>query len=189
MNMRKWLISAVTLTLALGTAGTITAFALTNGGSDDPEVQDGAETTGEVLHGDPTYEQWLSDFGGETVATSIDDIDPDVCNGIHNINACTPEELAELGMAPVGLIGVDEPHPETEVEGKPQPLFVDGEPQYEVQSYEKAVKQDCGLAGGTVYVSSDGEVGCAIVHNLEDGGESETQAQPPVVMPQREPAA
>ena len=30
-------------------------------------------------------------------ATSIDDIDPNVCNAIHNINACTPEELEELG--------------------------------------------------------------------------------------------
>ena len=100
MNMKKWLISAVTLTFALGTAGTITAFALTAGGG-GPEVQDSTETTGEVLHGDPTYEQWLADHGDEPVATSIDDIDPNVCNAIHNINACSPEELEELGMAPI----------------------------------------------------------------------------------------
>ena len=31
-------------------------------------------------------------------ATSIDDIDPNVCNAIHNINACTAEELEELGI-------------------------------------------------------------------------------------------
>ena len=190
MNMKKWLISAVTLTLALGTAGTITAFALTASGGNGPEVQDGAETTGDVLHGDPTYEEWLADFGGETVATSIDDIDPDVCTLIHNINACTPEELEELGMAPkTDSIIVDKPDPGTEVEGKPEPLFEDNEPQYEVQSYEEAVAQDCGLAGGTVYVTSDGEVGCVIVHDLEDDGEGETQEQPPVVMPHIEPLA
>ena len=75
MNMRKWIISAVTLTFALGTAGAITAFAIAaGGGSDNPEVPDGGDIAGEVLHGDPT-------------ATSIDDIDPNVCNFIHNINA------------------------------------------------------------------------------------------------------
>ncbi len=32
------------------------------------------------------------------VVTSIDDIDPNVCNPVHNINACTQEELNELGL-------------------------------------------------------------------------------------------
>ena len=37
MNLKKWLISAITLTFALGTIGAVTAFALTSdGGSDDP---------------------------------------------------------------------------------------------------------------------------------------------------------
>ena len=102
MNMKRWLISAVTLTLALGTAGAVAAFALTaNGGADNPKIPDGTDSAGELLHGDPTYEQWLSDFGDGRVVTSIDDIDPNVCNAIHNINACTPEELRELGMAPI----------------------------------------------------------------------------------------
>ena len=44
-------------------------------------------TYGEVSPGLPTYDEWLSDFGGGKVVTSIDDIDPNVCNAIHNINA------------------------------------------------------------------------------------------------------
>ena len=86
MNMRKWLISAVILTLALATAGAVTAFALTgDGGSDNPQVPNGGDTAGEVLDGDPTYP-----------VTSIDDIDPNVCNLIHNRKPCTPEELEEV---------------------------------------------------------------------------------------------
>ena len=147
MNMKKWLISAVTLTFALGTAGAVTAFALTaDGGSDNLQVPDGGDTAGDVLHGDPTYEQWIFDFGDGKVVTSIDDIDPNVCDYIHNINACTPEELEELGnLAAISWI-VD---PETEVEGEPEPPFVDGEP---------VVKQECDLAGGTFWASSDGKV-------------------------------
>ena len=176
MNIKKWLISAVTLTFALGTLGAITAFAMTSdGGSDKPEVPDSGDTAGKALHGDPTYEQWLSDHGSDTVATSIDDIDPNVCNYIHNITACTPEELEELGnLAAISWI-VD---PDTVVEGEPEPLFVDGEP---------VTKQECELAGGTVWASSDGKVGCDIVNDLEDGGDGETQAQPPVVRPEPEP--
>ena len=99
MNLKKWLISAITLTFGLGTIGAVTAFALTSdGGSDDPQVPNGGDTAGEVLHGDPTCEHWLSDFGDGKVATSINDIDPNVCDYIHNINACTAEELEELGV-------------------------------------------------------------------------------------------
>ena len=186
MKMKKWLISAITLTFALGIAGAVTAFAITaDGGTDNPVVPEAADTAGEGPPGFSSDDEW-------TVATSIDDIDPNVCNAIHNINACTPEELEELGMAPItGSITQSEPDPGTEVGGDPvsPPPFEDVEIPYEVQSYEDAVKQDCGLAGGAFYVSSDGEVGCVIVHDLEDGGEGETQAQPPVVMPQPVPSA
>ena len=41
-----------------------------------------------------TYE--ASSIMRKTLA-SIDDIDPDGCDYIHNINACTAEELEELG--------------------------------------------------------------------------------------------
>ena len=226
----------LTIVLALGTVGVVTAFALTNdGGSDNPQVPNGGDTAGEVLHGDPTYEEWLSKYKptpgpvtsideidpnvcnlvhninvctpeeledafrvltdiasvethgrtepdvGEVVVTIIDDIDPNVCDYIHNINACTPEELEELGnLAAISWV-VD---PETELEGEPEPLFVDGEPQYEVQSYEEAVEQDCGLAGGTFYVTSDGEVGCVVAHDLKDSGEElVSSSQPPTVEP------
>ena len=197
MNLKKWLVSAITLTFALGTIGAVTAFALTSdGGSDNPEVPNDGDTAGEVLHGDPTYEQWLSDFGDGKVATSIDDIDPNVCNWIHNINACPLGELEDLGIAPVtgsvavgGFQPVSKPAPGTVVAGKPEPLFENGEPKYEVQSYEEAVKQDCDLAGGAFWASSDGKVGCDIVSDLENGGQGETKEPPPTVIPQVEPSA
>ena len=126
------------------------------------------------------------DPGKWRVVTSIDDIDPKVCNPIHNINACTPEELEELGLVPVtGSVVAGH----AEVEGDPEPLFVDGEAQYRVQSLEETVEQDCRLARGTVYLSSEGQVGYAVVHDLEDGEVGETQEQPPVVMPQVLPTA
>ena len=135
--------------------------------------------------GDPTYDEWVSDHGDGKVVTSIDDIDPDVCNMVHNLNACTPQELEELGIAPTsGSIGIDPPG--DYVESKPEPLFVDGEPQYEVQSHEDAVEQDCVLAGGTFSVSSDGLAGCVFVHGLGDNEEEDTQSQPPMVTPQEE---
>ena len=114
MKMRKWIAASVSLTLALATAGAVTAFALTNdGGSDVPQVPSGEDTAGEVLHGDLTYDEWILDFGDGIgdgkVVTSIDDIDPNVCNFIHNINACTPEELEELGNLVVSPTGSDIP--------------------------------------------------------------------------------
>ena len=161
---------------------------------------------GEITHGDPTYDEWILDFGDGIgdgkVVTSIDDIDPNVCNYIHNINACTPEELEELGNLAArswivdpdtadepgegGVLGPGGPVV-VEGEGEPEPPFVDGEPMYEVQSHEEVVEQDCGLAGGTLHVSSDGEIWCVFVHDLEDGGKGETQAQSPVVAPEPEP--
>ncbi len=163
----------------------------------------------------PTYEDWLRDHGTDRVdtvqpvgsdesidpgewkvVTSIDDIEPGVCDGIHNINACNPEELEVLGMTPMtGSIAVGENHTGVEVEGENEPFFVDGEPRYEVQShyetqsYEEATKQDCKLAGGTVYASSDGEVRCVIVRDLKDGGEVGNQAPPPTVIPQVLPSS
>lgn len=226
MIMRKWLILAVTLTLALGTVGTVTAFALAGDGGNDSaddtntagEVPNGGDTVGEVLHGDPTYDEWILDFGdgigdgkvlhgdptyeewlanyqpNQGPVTSIDDIDPNVCNLVHNINACTPEELEEtfraltdiasketqgrmepvIGQVVVSSIG----------EGNPEPSFVDSEPRHTVQSLKEAVEQDCGLAGGTVYVTSEGELGCVIAHNLKDSGEElVSSSQPPTIEP------
>ena len=182
--MNKWVFILLAVALTIGASSGV-VFALTaNGGRDDPDVPNDTESAGEVSSGLPSDDESISDFGDEQVVTSIDDIDPDVCNLVHNINACTPEELEEQGMTLHG-----DPGPETEVEGMPEtePLFVDGEPQYQAQSHGEADEQDCYLAGGVVYASSDGEVGCIIVQDLDDGGEGETQAQPPLVIPETEP--
>ena len=114
--MKKSLISLIGLIMVIAVAATVMGFALGNG-SGSP-VQD---PTGEITHGDPTYDEWLSDFGDGKVLTnaddidpelildfgdgigdgkvltSADDIDPDECNAVHNYNACTVEELEELG--------------------------------------------------------------------------------------------
>jgi len=194
MIIRKWLISAVILAMALGTGGAVTAFALTGDGGGDPT--DGTNTAGEVtLHGDPTYEEWLSNYQpNQGPATSIDDIDPNVCNMVHNINACTPEELEEAfgtltDIASEETQGRMEPVVGQVVvssidEGRPEPLFVDSEPRYTVQSLKEAIEQDCGLAGGTVYVNSEGELGCVVAHNLGDSGEElVSSSQPPTIEP------
>jgi len=91
-----------------------------------------------------------------------------------------PRRARRAGNGPHNRLhyGGRNPSPGTEVEGESEPLFEDGEPQYEVQSHEEAAEQDCGLAGGNVYVSSDGEVGYVIVHDLEDGGEGHRSPEP-----------
>ena len=65
---------------------TVTAYAFAGGV--DP-------TPGQV---EPTGEP---DQGNGRVVTSIDDIDPDVCNLMHNRAPCTAEELGELGNGPM----------------------------------------------------------------------------------------
>ena len=137
------------LTFTLAVAGIVTGFTL-NAGSGEPAQDPDAtsiddidpkvcnaihninactpeelEDLGVAPHGDSTYDEWLSDFGDGKVVTSIDNVDPNACDYIHNINACTPEELEELGnLAAISWI-VD---PDTVVEGEPEPPFVDGEP-------------------------------------------------------------
>ena len=115
--MNKWLTSAVTLTLALSTAGAVTAFALTSGGGSDSAG--GIDTAGKVTHGDPTYEQWLSNYA-----------------------------LRDDGSASTLVFSRDEGgriEPRFDVEDTPEPLFLDGEPKY--QSLNDAILEDCGLAG------------------------------------------
>ena len=126
--MKKWLIPLIGLTLSLAVAGIVTGFTL-SGGSEGMDPGDGKVVTsiddidpkvcnlmhnrkpctpeelGVAPHGDPTYDEWLSDFGDGKVVTSIDDIDPKVCNLIHNRKPCTPEEL---GVAPHGDPTYDE---------------------------------------------------------------------------------
>ena len=81
--MKKWLIILMGLTLFAAVA-TGAAFALTGNGYDDPE---------EVAGG------LVDERDGELPPIRSDeDIDPNVCNPIHNIQVCTPEELEELGI-------------------------------------------------------------------------------------------
>lgn len=146
MNTKKWLRSVVGLVFALSIAGATTAFALaTDGGSDNPTVPDDTDTAGQISDDSPSYDEETLDFGDGIgdgkVVTGIDDIGPNVCNGIHNINACTPEELKELGIAPTtGSNEVGEYYPVPGEEPNPEPLFPDGEPQYEVQPYDPTMK-------------------------------------------------
>ena len=99
--MNKWVIILVAVTLAIGASSGV-VFALTAaGGGNNPEVPNSTESVGEVSPGLPGDDESLSDFGDGLVVTSIDDIDPDECNLIHNRTACTPEELEELGVASI----------------------------------------------------------------------------------------
>ena len=64
MNMKKWIISVVTLALALGIAGAGTAFALTgDDGSDNPTVLDDTDTAWQISDGFPSYDEEILDFG------------------------------------------------------------------------------------------------------------------------------
>ena len=112
--MKKWMITLISLTLALAVAGIFAGFTLTAGS------------------GSPAQD----DFGGGKVVTSIDDIDPNVCNLMHNRKPCTPEELGELGIAPTH----GDPTYETWLKDNPPtddmtdtpPLHGDPEPAFDV---------------------------------------------------------
>ena len=71
----KWLITLVGFTIAFA-AITGGGFALAGDGTDAPEV--------------------VEPSGDEPTVTSTDDIDPNVCNAVHNVNACTQEELEAI---------------------------------------------------------------------------------------------
>ena len=189
MKMKKWIIAVVIFTLSLNTAGGVTAFTLTNNG--ESNNADGTNMAGEVSHGIPAHEEWLSNYKPtQDPVTSIDDIDPNVCNLVHNINACSPEELEVFGALTDETGEGVETEPGSGVGGNPEPLFVDVEPGYTVQSLDEAVREDCSLAGGTVYVTFEGELGCEVAHDLEDkGDELVTSSQPPAVEPLPVPAA
>ena len=126
------------------------------------EAAEELEDLGVVTHGDPTYEQWLSDY-----ALPVDK------------SASTLVSAQDEGG------GIE---PGCEVEDSPEPLVEDGEPQYH-QSLNDAIEEDCGLAGGTAYVTSDGEVGCVVARDVEDSlKELVSSSQPPTIEPQSAPA-
>ena len=159
--MAKWMIILVGLVLAVG-IGAGTAFALSGDGAGNAE-------------GDPLSDA-VAPSSVHPPVRSDEDIDPNECNLVHNINACDEDDLEALGGAPIlgstPLVG--DPEPGFEVEGEPEPLSLNDEPGFKIECDE----------GEGVYITSTGEVGCTALFALEAVGEEETQEQLPKVEPQ-----
>ena len=139
----KWLIIVVGLTIAFA-AITGGGFALAGEGTDAPDV------------GEPS--------GDGPVATSIDDIDPNECNWIHNPRACNDTPV----------VGPDGEAPPIE------PGISVGEP-YLTPTADKS----CGPMA-SVAITSEGEVSCLDL--APDTGDDQGQvspAGPPVAEPVR----
>ena len=138
----KWLITLVGLTIAFA-AITGGSFALAGDGTDAPDVVDPS--------------------GDGPVATSIDDIDPNECNRIHNITACNDTPV-------IGPDGEDTIEPGISV-GEPYPT--------------PAADKSCGPMA-VVAITSEGEVSCLDL--APDTGDDQGQlspARPPVAEPVR----
>ena len=77
------------------TAATVQSDQNTSADEEIPEEEPGAEY---VPWGTPAI--GVGPTASVMVARGMERFDADKCNMIHNINACTPEELEELGFAP-----------------------------------------------------------------------------------------
>lgn len=97
------------------------------------------------------------------------------CDYVHNFAACDGNPILE-----------EPPLPTYEEWLSDQ--GTDVEPQPDVQLYDEADAKDCDLAGGLVYLSSDGPTGCVFLNDFEAGGTGDIQQQPPAVTPQILPA-
>ena len=138
----KWLITLVGLSVAFA-AITGGIFALAGDGTDVPDL---VEPSGDGL-----------------VVTSIDDIDPNECNWIHNITACNDTPV----------IGPDG-------EGAIEPGFSVGEP-YPMPTADKS----CGPMA-VVAITSEGEVSCLdLAPDPNDDQAQVSPAKPPVAEPVR----
>ena len=147
--MKRWLIVLAGLTLAV-VVTTGAAFAFAGDGSDNPE-QVAADQDDEPSGDQPT-------------ATSIDDIDPDVCNWIHNITACDGDPEDPYPM-PVG------PFPMPVLEG---PGALDLTSDEEIQ---------CG-PDEAVSIAPDGQVSCLTAYQTEDDKDtSDRLGMPPAIEP------
>ena len=138
----KWLIALAGVTIAFA-AITGGGFALAGEGTDAPDA------------GEPS--------GDRPVATSIDDIDPNECNWIHNITACNDTPV-------VGPDGEGAIEPDIAV-GEPYPMPTADEP--------------C-VPMAAVAITSEGEVSCLDL--APDTGDDQAQvspATPPVAEPVR----
>ena len=139
---KKWLITLAGLTIAFA-AIIGGGFALAGDETDAPDV------------GAP------SDDG--LVVTSIDDMDPNECNRIHNITACNDTPV----------IGPDG-------EGAIEPGFSVGEP-YPMPTADKS----CGPMA-VVAITSEGEVSCLdLAPDPNDDQAQVSPAKPPVAEPVR----
>ncbi len=192
--MRRLLAVLFTVALVLGTAGAITALAMTGHSGDDPNKR-----LDEGVPEPPCCKQvshpGMANPGLGVPVTSIDDIDPDRCDLVHNINACTPEEIQGLmgvgsvitsvevlGKIEPGVVGIL-----VSANGNPEPLFVDGE----LVSPTPVGQPDCGddEAGATVYLTSLGETGCVVSDADKGHVQGLSMGQPPSVDPQMLPVA
>ena len=173
---KKW-IALIGLTLTIAVAGIIMGFTLSGGSgapAQDPagQIEEPSGNGPPILFHEGVDSDQHVDSSDWKVVTSIDDIDPDICNAIHNINACSPEELEELGITHItGSITVGENHPEGEgevegpggaVEGKHEPLF--GE------AVQTESQSDSGSSGFVYCFTADGEFGYVVVPVFADAG-------------------
>ncbi len=184
MIMKKWIIWVAALSLALGSTGVATALALTgDGDGDDPNIPaDIGGGIGDGAPGLPTYGEWLTEFGDSEVSSDVLTYE----EWLALVTLVTTVTSGDNDGPVIEIVVVGEHQSVPGEEGDAEPLIVDGETTYEVQSYEEAVIQDCGLAGGTVYATSDGELGCTIADDVDGVGEGETQEQPPTIVPEPE---
>ncbi len=77
-----------------------------------------------------------------------------MCHAMCSLEAPNCNDMVVIMQDEGGQI-----EPSFEMPVRLEPLPVEGELQY--QSLNDAIVQDCGLAGGTTYVTRDGGVGCA----------------------------
>jgi hypothetical protein len=165
-TMKKLLIILVGLTLAV-VVTTGAAFALTSDGSDTP--------------GEGSEDQVDEPSGDQPTATSIDDIDLNECNWIHNITACEDEVVGSSAVCAEEVpdcndtlvIGPDE-------KGTIEPDFGEDGP-YLVPDREV----ECG-AEQAVSITSDGEVSCldlSSTSQTDDGKDMVSPGSHPVVEP------
>ena len=140
----KWLITLVGLTIAFA-AITGGGFALAGEGTDAPDV------------GEPS--------GDGPTATSIDDIDPNECNWIHNITACNDTQLLDRLLDGEGAI-----EPDISI-GEPYPMPTADKP--------------C-VPMAVVAITSEGEVSCLdLAPDTSDDQAQLSPARPPVAEPVR----
>ncbi len=109
----------------------------------------------------------------DPVVTSVDeDIDPNECNWVHNIDACEGEPDPNQHNGPVNDPAVAiEPGPDIAV-GEPYPLPVD---------------KTCG-PGATIAMTSDGQFSCLDLDDASQTGDGQDMVSPeapPVVKPAR----